>query len=90
MILSFLIAIVTYAINYVFSVLPTATISDIPYIGSSVYAVLVNIMYTWNVIIGTFPYITAVYQIFVFVILPFEVATLVVRFILGNRTPVTH
>jgi hypothetical protein len=90
MILNFFIAIVTRVIDFFFGYLPTATLADIPYIGEAVQEILTRIVLQWNAFEATFPYVTALYQVFLYVIIPFELAVLVVRFVLGNRTPVSH
>lgn len=89
MILNYIIAGITRAIDYVFSHLPNATVLDLPF-GEFIYDALVSMVLTWNAFIDTWPYGIALYQVFVFGIIPFELAVLTIRLVLGSRSPVMH
>jgi len=90
MLLNFIIAIVSHVINFIFSLLPVATIKDIPIIGVFMYDFLLNMVETFNAFFVTFPYAIELWNVFIYVMIPFELAVLLIKFILGARTPIAH
>jgi hypothetical protein len=90
MILNFIISFVAHIVDFLFGSLPNATIADLPYVGDTIQVVLIQAVSIWNSWMVTFPYSVDVWNRFVFGIIPFELLLVLVRFILGNRTPVAH
>jgi len=74
-------------INAVFNALPTANLSELPIIGSTITDTLQTIVETWNAFMVTFPYAIVLWNCFIYVILPFELLLLLAKFFLGHRTP---
>ncbi|HUD45134.1 MAG TPA: hypothetical protein VMR41_06325 [Patescibacteria group bacterium] len=88
MLLNFLFQDIAGAVHTVFSIWPHATVAGIPYIGSQISATLYTAVEYWNTFTQTtFPYGQLPWTIFLYVILPFEFSMLVLKFILGSRTP---
>lgn len=79
-------------LSVVFYIFPVVTIADIPLIGDAISSSLYTAMGYWNSFMVTFPYAEATWNAFLFVIIPFEVALLLLKFFLGHRTPIkeTH
>jgi len=48
---------------------------------------LVSIVGTWNAFLVTFPYADIAWTMFIYFILPFELGMLLLKIILGSRTP---
>lgn len=74
--------------SLILSIVPTVDLGDIPLIGISLRALLVNIMGYWNTAVETLPYLGTVWNTFLYVIIPFELGLIILKFFLGNRTPV--
>jgi len=74
-------------IQGVFQFLPVVTLASLPIIGDSIRSILISVVSTWNGVLVTFPYFIVVWNIFRFVILPFEGLMLLGKFILGSRSP---
>ena len=87
MILNLFIETILYVISGIFYIVPTATIADLPLYGSQISSVLYEIMGTWNAFLEIFPYGLIAWHIFLWVIIPFELALLVMKFFLGSRVP---
>jgi len=90
MIINLLINTVLLIFGSIFVFLPEVSIATLPYIGEPARAVLVSAVTMWNTFMVTFPYAQTPYDIFVYVIIPFEALILLARFFLGNRLPVNH
>lgn len=90
MILFFLLATIVLLIQGVFSFLPTATLADIPVVGDSVRSILVTAVTSWNSFMQTFPYTIVLWEVFIYVIIPFEFAMMVLKLFLGSRSPGAH
>jgi len=75
------------AVIYVTGFIPKVTIASIPYAGSFMASTLTTVVGVWNSFLDTFPYAIVAWHMFLFVILPFEVIMLVMKFFLGHRTP---
>jgi len=71
-------------ISAIFVFLPVVTIADIPFIGESVSSTLLTMMEYWNGFTATFPYAIHVTQVFLLVIVPFELLMLVSKLFLGS------
>jgi len=74
--------------NRIFFFLPRARIVDLPIIGDNLGNLLDTIIPKWNAFMDTFPYAETVWDIFIFVIIPFEILVMTVKFFLGNRSPI--
>lgn len=74
-------------VQAIFDLLPTATLADLPIIGTTVSDTLETVIETWNAFMVTFPYAVTLWDVFIFVILPFEILLLVAKFLLGHRVP---
>jgi len=74
-------------VKAIFDLLPTATLSDLPIIGDTIAVTLETVVETWNAFMVTFPYANTLWEVFIYVILPFEILLLVAKFLLGHRVP---
>jgi len=81
---NFLIAV----LSIIFGFFGDAYIRDLPVIGSVVASSLEMAVMMFNSFAYTFPYVTPVFQTFLYIILPFEVSVKLIKFFLGNRSPV--
>lgn len=69
-------------------IFPRVTLENIWVIGPTLRETLVIAVGYMNTLFVTLPHIETVWNMFVFVIIPFELVLLVMKFILGHRTPV--
>jgi len=65
-----------------------ASISGIPVIGDVLYTTLSTVSKYWVLARDIVPYMNDVWLVFSLVIIPFELALLVAKVILGSRAPV--
>lgn len=89
--------IINLAINFVllvfgslFVFLPEVDIASIPFVGSFVQSLLLSAVSIWNTFMDTFPYAETAWEVFLIVILPFELLLLITKFFLGHRAPYQH
>lgn len=82
-----LFAVIVMILSGIFGFLPTVSIATIPYIGESVESVLITMITTWNAFLVTFPYAEVGWNIFLYVIIPFEILMLIAKFFFGSRLP---
>jgi len=87
MIFNFFIDLIYSFFQSIFDFLGIVVISDIPYIGSVVSDALYSIITVYNAFIQTLPYAGIAVEVFIYAIVPFEVAMFVLKLILGSRTP---
>lgn len=87
MIFNFLIYLVLLVLGSIFSLLPVVTLSSIPVIGPTFSSVLLRMTQIWNSTIETVPYLGISWQVFLYVIIPFELIMLLSKFLLGHRSP---
>lgn len=87
MIINLLINVILAIFAGIFSFLPPVTIASIPIIGGPASTALLAMVKTWNALLSTVPYLEHLWDIFLFVILPFEGLLLIAKFFMGNRTP---
>jgi len=87
MLITIFINIILFVVGGIFKLLPVVTIASIPYIGDQVSSFLVTMVTTWNAFIDTFPYAGIAWNVFIYVILPFEALMLLGKFFLGHRMP---
>jgi len=88
MIVSVILTVLTGALNVIFFLLPTATLASIPFIGSTISSTLTSFILWMNAFIDTFPYAEIVWNLFIYGVIPFELALIAMRFFFGSRTPV--
>jgi len=87
MIFPLLLVGLLYMIFALVGILPEAHISEIWYIGPDVYDVLVAMAQTWAGVLDTVPYFEDAWNVVKYAIIPFELLMLVLKVILGSRTP---
>jgi len=76
-----------FILTAIFYFLPVVTISSIPVIGTAVSGYIDTIVTTWNAFMITFPYAQTGWDVFIYVILPFEILLLLGKMFLGSRVP---
>jgi len=87
MIIEMLFSVIVMILAGIFSFLPTVSIATIPYIGETVQGYLITIVQTWNAFMVTFPYAETGWNIFLYVIIPFEIMLMIAKFFFGSRLP---
>jgi len=87
MIITFILNIILIVFAGLFNFIPAVTISSIPVIGSFLSNLLITMVGIFNGFMETFPYAVIVWHMFLWVILPFEILLIVVKFFLGSRVP---
>jgi hypothetical protein len=87
MIINLLINFLLLIFGSLFVFFPVVSISTIPLVGPSIYSSLVFMVTTWNSFMVTFPYAQVLWDSFLYIIIPFEVVMLVLKFFLGHRAP---
>lgn len=88
MITLLIIQFVVFVLGLIFGFLPVVTIADIPIMGEFVSTYLLQAVLILNAFMETFPYATTLWDMFIYVILPFEFTMLIAKFFLGHRLPV--
>jgi len=87
MITNLVIFVIVSIISTVFLILPAVSIASIPSIGPAVSSALITAVGIWNSFIVSFPYAGIAWNVFLIVILPFELLLLLAKFFLGSRVP---
>jgi len=87
MIVNVIIIILQGTLTAIFFLLPTADLSSIPVIGDTIQSTLSSFITYINGFIDIFPYAGIVWNLFIYGIIPFELAIIGLRFFLGSRTP---
>ena len=90
MILNFIITVIFDTFNALFSIFPTASLSNIPYVGSLIVSTITSAVKTWNTILETIPYLQFSWNAFLYVIIPAEIILLLMKFALGSRAPINE
>jgi len=88
MIINLIIQVLINILGAIFYFLPIVSIEDIPLIGESVSNTLLTIIYTWNAVVETLPYLGTVSTVFFTIIIPFEILVILSKFFLGSRSPI--
>jgi len=88
MIITLIINILVGAVSVLFVFFPVVSLSSIPYIGTGVSTGLTTMVGVWYGFLETFPYAQLPWNIFLFVILPFEIGLILLKFFFGNRLPI--
>lgn len=87
MIIALILQFIANILVIIFSIVPSVTIANIPFIGTFIYyylGVAISYVNTMNTII---PYFAIVWQSFLW-ILSFEIMLLFLKLFLGSRTPI--
>jgi len=87
MIIDLIFYIIGGLLGAIFYFLPIVDIASLPYFGTEIQTTLIWWMHTWNAFLVTFPYAETGWQIFKWIIIPFEIALLVGKVLLGSRVP---
>jgi len=87
MIINAIIFVIVTIISAVFFLFPVVTIASIPLIGTTLSEILLTMTTTWKAFLVTFPYASTAWHMLLWVILPFEIGLLIVKFFLGQHTP---
>ena len=88
MIIDYIIDIIFGTFNSIFTyILVPVSLTSIPFIGSTISGILLSVVSTYNAVIVTFPYAQVGFQVFLYVILPFELLMTVGKLLLGHRMP---
>lgn len=90
MIIYLLLQLIVSILFVIFYLLPTATLISIPVIGAAISSTLTTVILSWNAFMVTFPYAQDLWYIFLYIILPFEIAVLTLKLFLGGRIPIQH
>jgi len=90
MIITLLINLLLLIFASLFTLLPEVTIADIPFAGEFIRSTLVTAIGIWNGFLETFPYAETAWNMFLYVILPFEILMLIAKFFLGHRLPTNN
>jgi len=87
MIINLIISVFLSIFGAIMTILPEVTLLSIPVVGTFISETLTDMVLIWNAFLGTFPYAEIAWNIFLFVILPFEGLLLLGKFFLGHRLP---
>lgn len=87
MIFNLVLSGVYLLLEAIFGLLPVVSLASIPYIGVSLRGDVVWMVGVWNSFMQTFPYAQIAWQVFLYVVVPFELLLLVAKFFLGHRLP---
>jgi len=87
MITNLFINFILLIFGWIFTLLPHVTISSLPIIGEFLSSTLIQMVRVWNAFIETFPYAQVGWDVFKYVIIPFEGLMLLGKFFLGSRMP---
>jgi len=90
MIINLLFNAVIAIIGIFFTLLPEATLESLPYVGDTIDSTLNSMMWYWNTIIDNIPYLQYSYNVFLWVIIPFELSILIFKVFAGQRTPIAE
>jgi len=91
MITEILLSVVLALFGIIFGFLPIVTLEGLPLIGTEVSNGLLFFVTKWNAFLVTFPYAETAWNVFLLIILPFELLILLSKFFLGSRSPAsTH
>jgi len=87
MIINLITNFVLLLFGMIFVFFPKVTIADIPLVGAPFSEYFSGFMDTWYTILTMIPYLQDVWFVLLWVILPFEIGLLVMKFFLGHRMP---
>lgn len=84
MIIYLFLSILITILNSLFSLFPDVALPD------GVHNVLSLAVGYWNGFLTIFPFAVLPWHLFLYVVIPFEIALLVLKFFLGSRVPSHH
>lgn len=87
MITNLVINLILLIVGALFVFFPVVTLNDIPIIGDALVTALTFMAQTWNGFIDTFPYAGVAWNVFLKVIIPFELLLITLKLFLGHRSP---
>jgi len=87
MIINLLINLILLIFGSIFVFLPEVTLASIPVAGSLIETILTSMVTAWNAFLVLFPYGRIAWNVFLAIIIPFEITMLIAKFFLGSRTP---
>lgn len=87
MITNFLLDLVVIIFAGLLSWMPVVTLASIPVVGGFISNTLQMAVGYFNSAMITLPYLQVVWHMFLWVVLPFELALLILKFFLGNHMP---
>lgn len=87
MLTDYFLNFISFLLAAIFNLFPSATIADIPWIGSDLRPILVTISEVWHTFLVTFPYAQVAWDVLLYVVIPFEVLLLLAKLFLGQRLP---
>jgi len=90
MIINLLINFILLIVGIIFSFFPVVTIASLPVVGEALSSTLTTMVRIWNSVIETFPYAGIAWQMFIFVVIPFEAIMILMKFFLGSRALGNH
>lgn len=90
MIINLLINLILLIFGSLFVFLPVVTLENVPYIGEALRGIIIDMVGVWKAVLTTFPYAQVAWDVFLYVIMPFEILLLVSKFFLGHRSPHQH
>lgn len=90
MLINFLLSTILSVFALIFQFFPVSGLRDIPQVGEPVADTLTLMVEYWNSFLITFPYAVIVWHMFLYVILPFELIMLIMKFFLGSRRPMEN
>lgn len=81
MIITLILQVLVYMISGIFWLLPTVSLPV------GVVSAMTNMVQYYNSFLDIFPFAVLPTQIFLWIILPFEIGLLIAKFFLGSRIP---
>lgn len=90
MIISALVSVFIILMQAIVGWFNVVTLADLPVIGLTVQGILINMVTTWNAFLVTFPYAELPWRLFLYGVIPLEITIIILKFILGHRSPVAH
>jgi len=90
MLISAIVSVFIVLMQVIVGWFDVVTLADLPFIGDTVRGFLITMVTTWNAFLVTFPYAVLPWQLFLYGVIPLEITIIILRFILGSRTPVSH
>lgn len=79
---------ITEAVISIINYLPDAHIWELPIFGSQIYSALSSAVLAYYGAVETIPFLDFLSDVFVYVIIPFEMMLLALKVFLGNHRPI--
>ena len=92
MIFTFIMSFIASFIGMIFDIIhfPIVTLAGIPFIGDTIIYYLTLVIGYWNTFLLVIPLFAIPWNLFLNIIVPFEIALIMLKFFLGHRSPVAH